>query len=636
MNRTRQTTDKSKNRITALYERLSRDDELAGDSNSIVNQKKMLEDYAKSNGYTDLVHFTDDGYSGGNFDRPGWKEMLRQIEDGSIGAVIVKDMSRVGRDYLQVGFYTEVFFREKGVHFVAISNGVDSDINTSSEFAPFLNIMNEWYLRDCSRKIKAVLQAKGRDGKPITNNPPYGYIKDPEDKNRCDMSKPYEWAGVSVVRMLEKPEYMGDTVNFRTKKLSYKDKTAVKNDSDEIVVFTDTHEAIIDRKTWYMLQELRKTKRRINTEGESNPFVGKIFCADCGGKMHYRNEGKRAGRNWRGLPDGSVRTTPACYNCGNYNNSHDQSGKVCCSHNIQAKVIDQLVIETIQYACKSVRMDERAFVESIRSASEIREQSEAKKLKAALKHQEKRYAELDILLKKVYEDNALGRLPDKRYEMLSAGYEKEQAELEQSIKACREQLTQYDEDTDRTEEFLALVHKYTDITELTPVIINEFVDKILVHKAEKIDGERVMEIEIYLNFIGKVELPAQELTEEELAEIKEKQRLRERNAMYQRRRRAKFMPKTKAIRAKVQEAEIKEALENASAKAEKLLMADNDAHIAEVVAGENKVYVDTGIFPTAERRHMADRVQGNEAEREGKNNFDDHTISAIIKSADMV
>lgn len=636
MNRTRQTTDKSKNRITALYERLSRDDELAGDSNSIVNQKKMLEDYAKSNGYTDLVHFTDDGYSGGNFDRPGWKEMLRQIEDGSIGAVIVKDMSRVGRDYLQVGFYTEVFFREKGVHFVAISNGVDSDINTSSEFAPFLNIMNEWYLRDCSRKIKAVLQEKGRDGKPITNNPPYGYIKDPEDKNRCDMSKPYEWAGVSVVRMLEKPEYMGDTVNFRTKKLSYKDKTAVKNDSDEIVVFTDTHEAIIDRKTWYMVQELRKTKRRINTEGESNPFVGKIFCADCGGKMHYRNEGKRAGRNWRGLPDGSVRTTPACYNCGNYNNSHDQSEKVCCSHNIQAKVIDQLVLETIQYACKSVRMDERAFVESIRSASEIWEQSEAKKLKAALKHQEKRYAELDILLKKVYEDNALGRLPDKRYEMLSAGYEKEQAELEQSIKACREQLTQYDEDTDRTEEFLALVHKYTDITELTPVIINEFVDKILVHKAEKIDGERVMEIEIYLNFIGKVELPAQELTEEELAEIKEKQRLRERNAMYQRRRRAKFMPKTKAIRAKVQEAEIKEALENASAKAEKLLMADNDAHIAEVVAGENKVYVDTGIFPTAERRHMADRVQGNEAEREGKNNFDDHTISAIIKSADMV
>ena len=592
----RQTEEK----ITALYERLSRDDDLTGDSNSILNQKRYLESYAAQRGYTNIVHYTDDGWSGGNFDRPAWKRLVADIEAGKVAHLLCKDLSRIGRNYLQTGFYTEVMFRQNGVHFVAVANNIDSEEQDSGEFAPFLNIMNEWYLRDCSRKIKAVLQAKGRDGKPITNNPPYGYIKDPEDKNRCDMSKPYEWAGVSVVRMLEKPEYMGDTVNFRTKKLSYKDKVAVKNDSDEIVVFTDTHEAIIDRKTWYMVQELRKTKRRINTEGESNPFVGKIFCADCGGKMHYRNEGKRAGRKWRGLPDGSVRTTPACYNCGNYNNSHDQSGKVCCSHNIQAKVIDQFVLETIQYACKSVRMDERAFVESIRSASEIREQSEAKKLKAALKHQEKRYAELDILLKKVYEDNALGRLPDKRYEMLSAGDEKEQAELEQSIKACREQLTQYDEDTDRTEEFLALVHKYTDITELTPVIINEFVDKILVHKAEKIDGERVMEIEIYLNFIGKVELPAQELTEEELAEIKEKQRLRERNAMYQRRRRAKFMPKTKAIRAKVQEAEIKEALENASAKAEKLLMADNDAHIAEVVAGENKVYVDTGIFPTAE------------------------------------
>ena len=296
MNRTRQTTDKSKNRITALYERLSRDDELAGDSNSIVNQKKMLEDYAKSNGYTDLVHFTDDGYSGGNFDRPGWKEMLRQIEDGSIGTVIVKDMSRVGRDYLQVGFYTEVFFREKGVHFVAISNGVDSDINTSSEFAPFLNIMNEWYLRDCSRKIKAVLQAKGRDGKPITNNPPYGYIKDPEDKNH--------W-------------------------------------------LIDEEAAAVVRRIF-----------RMAVEGIGPYQIARILTEEKVERCIIVMRGKRAGRNWRGLPDGSVRTTPACYNCGNYNNSHDQSGKVCCSHNIQAKVIDQLVLETIQYACKSVRMDE--------------------------------------------------------------------------------------------------------------------------------------------------------------------------------------------------------------------------------------------------------------------------------------
>ena len=561
--------------LAAVYLRLSKDDGDKMESDSIRNQRSLIRDFAKQHSEITLVkEYVDDGFSGTNFERPDFQKMMEDARNHKINCIIVKDLSRLGRNYIETGRYLEKIFPVLGIRFIAVNDHYDSADTTNDSdqiIVPFKNLVNDAYCRDISIKIRSQLDIKRKKGLFIGNYAGYGYFKDPEDKNRCDMSKPYEWAGVSVVRMLEKPEYMGDTVNFRTKKLSYKDKVAVKNDSDEIVVFTDTHEAIIDRKTWYMVQELRKTKRRINTEGESNPFVGKIFCADCGGKMHYRNEGKRAGRKWRGLPDGSVRTTPACYNCGNYNNSHDQSGKVCCSHNIQAKVIDQFVLETIQYACKSVRMDERAFVESIRSASEIWEQSEAKKLKAALKHQEKRYAELDILLKKVYEDNALGRLPDKRYEMLSAGYEKEQAELEQSIKTCREQLTQYDEDTDRTEEFLALVHKYTDITELTPVIINEFVDKILVHKAEKIDGERVMEIEIYLNFIGKVELPAQELTEEELAEIKEKQRLRERNAMYQRRRRAKFMPKTKAIRAKVQEAEIKETLENASAKAENCL-----------------------------------------------------------------
>ena len=213
------------NRITALYERLSRDDELAGDSNSIVNQKKMLEDYAESNGYTNTVHFTDDGYSGGNFDRPGWKQMLSRIENGDIGTVIVKDMSRVGRDYLQVGFYTEVFFRERGVRFIAVSNGVDSTNNTSSEFAPFLNIMNEWYLRDCSRKITVVLRAKGKEGKPLTNNPPYGYMKDAEDKNRWIIDEeaaavvrrifamtvegmgPYRIAKILSDEKVEKPSY---------------------------------------------------------------------------------------------------------------------------------------------------------------------------------------------------------------------------------------------------------------------------------------------------------------------------------------------------------------------------------------------------------------------------------------------
>ena len=443
-----------------------------------------MEDYAKNNGYTNTVHFTDDGFSGGSFERPGWKQMLSRIENGDIGTVIVKDMSRVGRDYLQVGFYTEVFFREKGVRFIVVSNGVDSDNNISSEFAPFLNIMNEWYLRDCSRKITAVLRAKGKEGKPLTNNPPYGYMKDAEDrncwiideeaaavvrrifamtvegmgpyriakilsdekvekpsyyqavrgrgcyKNQCDFEHPYAWMGVSIVRMLEKPEHMGDTVNFRSRK---------------------------------------------------------------------------------------------------------QNDKKCSSHCIQEDAVKQFLLETIRYACDSVHMDEEAFMDAMRSASAVRDMGEVKKLKAGLKTREKRISELDMLLKKVYEDNAMGKLPDRRYEMLSSDYEKEQQELEISMQEMREKIAQFEDDTDRTEKFLSLVHKYTDIRELTAPIINEFVDKVLVHKAERIDGERVREIEVFLNFIGKVELPVQELSEKELAERKEKQRLRERNAMYQRR-----------------------------------------------------------------------------------------------------
>ncbi len=642
------------NRITALYERLSRDDELAGDSNSIVNQKKMLEDYAKNNGYTNTVHFTDDGFSGGSFERPRWKQMLSRIENGDVSTVIVKDMSRVGRDYLQVGFYTEVFFREKGVRFIAVSNGVDSDNNTSSEFAPFLNIMNEWYLRDCSRKITAVLRAKGKEGKPLTNNPPYGYMKDEEDKNRwiideeaaavvrrifsmtvegmgpyriakilsdekvekpsyyqavrgrgcyknqCDFEHPYAWMGVSIVRMLEKPEYMGDTVNFCSHKESYKDKKAVRNDSSEILIFRDTHEPIIDRRTWYLVQELRKTVRRINTDGESSPLTGKLFCADCGSKMYYRRAGERAGRDWRGLPNGEVRKTPACFNCGTYNSSRKQNDKKCSSHCIQEDAVKQLLLETIRYACDSVRMDEEAFMEAMRSASEVRDKGEVKKLNADLARKEKRFADLDLLIKKVYEDNAMGRLPDRRYEMLSSDYEKEQQDIEISMKEIREKLMQFEEDTDRTEEFLSLVHKCTDIRELTAPIINEFVDKVLVHKAERNGGERVQEIEVYLNFIGKVELPVQELSEKELAEMKERQRIRERNAMYQRRRRAKFMPKTKAILEKADGEEKERLFAEAQSQAEERLKADDTRHIASVVAGENKIMVESGIFPTKE------------------------------------
>ena len=641
------------NRITALYERLSRDDDLAGDSNSIVNQKKMLEDYAKNNGYTNTVHFTDDGFSGGSFERPGWKQMLSRIENGDIGTVIVKDMSRVGRDYLQVGFYTEVFFREKGVRFIAVSNGVDSSNNTSSEFAPFLNIMNEWYLRDCSRKITAVLRAKGKEGKPITSNPPYGFVKDTEDKNHwlvdeeaaevvrkifrltvegmgpyqiakrlmeekvekpsyyqatrqrgnyqtmCDFETPYNWTGGSVVRILERPEYMGDTVNFRSHKESYKDKKAVKNNSDEILVFQDTHEPIVDRRTWYMVQELRKTVRRVDTNGEGSLLTGKLYCADCGGKMHYRRSTTRAARDWRGIPNGGTERTSAGFNCGTYNSSRKQYKQVCFSHSIKEDTVKQLILETIRYALKSVRMDEAAFIKNMRSASEVRDKGEVKKLKADFSKKEKRFADLDLLIKKVYEDNAMGKLPDRRYEMLSSGYEKEQQELEISMQEIREKLAQFEDDMDRTEEFLSLVRKYTDIQELTPAIVNEFVDKVMVHKIEEIDGERVQEIEIFLNYIGKVELPVQELSEEEMAAEEKKRKRRAYSRAYLKEYRKKHRPEIRRVIEGVREADKQKQMAEAEASADGLLHTDGTEQVAAMVAGENKIIVESSL-PTKE------------------------------------
>ena len=613
----------------------------------------MLEDYAKNNGYTNTVHFTDDGFSGGSFDRPGWKQMLSRIENGDIGTVIVKDMSRVGRDYLQVGFYTEVFFREKGVRFIAVSNGVDSTNNTSSEFAPFLNIMNEWYLRDCSRKITAVLRAKGKEGKPITSNPPYGYVKSPDDKNlwlvdeeaaevvkkifrltvegmgpyqiakrlmaekvekpsyyqatrqrgnfktMCDFETPYNWTGGSVVRILERPEYMGDTVNFRSHKESYKDKKAVKNSSEDILIFQDTHEPIIDRRTWYLVQELRKTVRRVDTSGEGSLLTGKLYCADCGGKMHYRRSTTRAGRDWRGIPNGEVQHTSAGFNCSTYNSSRKKYKQVCCSHSIKEDTVKQLILESIQYALKSVRMDEAAFIKSMRSASEVRDKGEVKKLKTDLAKKEKRFADLDLLIKKVYEDNAMGKLPDRRYEMLSSDYEKEQQEIEISIREIQEKLMQFEEDTDRTEEFLSLVHKYTDIQELTPAIVNEFVDRVLVHKIEETDGDRIQEIEIFLNYIGRVELPAQEISEEEMAEEEKKRKCRQYRREYMKAYREKHRSEIRRVIESANAADKQRQIEEAGQSADELLHTDGMEQIAAMVAGENKVIVES-CLPTKE------------------------------------
>ena len=551
-------TDKGK--ITALYERLSRDDDLTGDSNSIINQKKLLEDYAREHGFTNCVHFTDDGWSGANFERPNWKRMIAGIESGEIGYVLVKDLSRVGRDYLQVGFYTEVMFKERGVRFIAIANGVDSDKRESSEFAPFLNIMNEWYLRDLSRKQKTAIRVKGESGKPTTNCAIYGYKKDPENKyhwlideeaaavvrrifqltiegkgpydiarilfddkidtpavyfgkqnkgvwkSKEEFPNPYNWSGYIVGQILSKPEYMGHTVNFRSHKQSYKDKNAVMNPPEDWLIFENTHEAIVDRETWELAQKLRKTPRRHDTLGEANPLTGLVFCADCGAMMNHRSRG---GTENNPYPSDF-------YDCSTYTLAHQKRTHACCGHYIRSKVLRELILDTIRAASTFAISDRDAFLEKVRSASQLRQAEGAKETKRKLNKEKKRISELDTIIKKLYESFAVGRITGERFDSLLAEYEAEQKALTASVSEMETQMSAFAEDTDRAKQFLELARKYTDFSELTTPMINEFVEKIIVHAPEKIDGDRVQEVEIYLRFIGRFELPVTELTEEEI------------------------------------------------------------------------------------------------------------------------
>ena len=569
--RMKQTEEK----ITALYERLSRDDDNTGDSNSIVNQKKYLESYARQRGYTNCHHYTDDGWSGGNFDRPAWKQLVADIEAGKVAHVIVKDMSRAGRDYLQTGFYTEVFFRQHSVHFVAIANGVDSDDQNSNEFAPFLNIMNEWYLRDLSRKQKTAIRVKGESGKPTTNCAIYGYKKDPENKyhwlideeaaavvrrifhltiegkgpydiarilfddkidtpavyfgkqnkgvwkSKEEFPNPYNWSGYIVGQILSKPEYMGHTVNFRSYKQSYKDKTPIMNPPEEWLIFENTHEAIVDAETWELAQKLRKTPRRHDTLGEANPLTGLVFCADCGAKM--MNHRSRGGTENNPYPSDF-------YDCSTYTLAHQKRTHACSGHYIRSKVLRELILETIRAASTFAISDRDAFLEKVRSASQLRQAEAAKETKRKLNKEKKRISELDTIIKKLYESFAVGRITGERFDSLLAEYEAEQKKLTASVSEMETQMSAFVEDTDRAKQFLELARKYTDFSELTTPMINEFVEKIIVHAPEKIDGDRVQEVEIYLRFIGRFELPVTELTEEEIKrqEFLKKERIRSR------------------------------------------------------------------------------------------------------------
>lgn len=583
-------TKKAENeKITALYERLSRDDEMVGDSNSIVNQKKMLEDYAKQNGYTNIEHFTDDGYSGGSFDRPDWKRMVAGIEDGSIGTVIVKDMSRIGRDYLQVGFYTEIMFKEKEVHFIAIANGVDNQKRESSEFAPFLNIMNEWYIRDSSRKVTTVLRARGMEGKHTTNNAIYGYRKSEEDKNQwvideeaaevvrriyrmslegkgpyeiarilseeqierpsyylakrglgtCrsnnNTATPYVWRGATVRDILSKPEYMGHTVNFRSYKESYKDKRAKKTPKEDWVIFKNTQEAIVSEEMWNKVQELRKTVRRTDTVGEANPFTGLLYCADCGAKMYNHRGGAGRARNWKGELNGKRRPDRDEYNCSTYNLSRQSYDKQCSQHYIRTEVVRKLVLETIKAVSDYVITNEEEFINRIYSTSRDKQKESIRSLKRKIAQDTKRVNELNMLMKKLYEDNISGKLSDKRFEFMLSEFENEQDTLEISMENAKVEIEKYESDTVRADKFIELVKRYTDFSELTTPMLNEFVEKILVHEADYSSGERVQEVEIYLNFIGKFKLPVKEPTAEEIAEHENLKARRAKKAEYNRR-----------------------------------------------------------------------------------------------------
>ena len=574
-------------KITALYERLSRDDDLTGDSNSIINQKKMLEDYAKANGFTNCVHFTDDGWSGGSFDRPSWKRMIEGIEKGEIAAVLVKDLSRVGRDYLQVGFYTEVMFREKGVRFVAITNGVDSDKRESSEFAPFLNIMNEWYIRDCSRKITTVLRARGMSGKHTSNHCIYGYKKDPNDKDHWiideeaaevvrriyrmaiegkgpyeiarilatekverpsyylaqrgmgnhqsnyNAADPYTWRGGTVADILSKQEYMGHTVNFRT----YKDKRVKMTPKEDLVIFENTQEAIIDKETWERVQTLRKTIRRTDSIGKANPLTGLMFCADCGAKM-YNHRGKAGNaRDWAGRPNGKKRPDRDEYNCSRYDLGNQHYDKYCTTHLIRTAVVNELLLEAIKGVCDYALNNEAEFMAQVCSASEDRQEKAARAIRQRKQRNEKRTNELTRLIGKLYEDNVSGRLSDTLFEQMLRDFEAELSDLTEIISQDQQELERISRETINAEKFLSLVRKYTDFSELTPAMINEFVEKILVHQAQGKGASRTQEIEIFFNFVGKVDIPhkAVELTDEEKAALAEQERRRAKKAEYNRR-----------------------------------------------------------------------------------------------------
>ncbi|MCB5653545.1 DUF4368 domain-containing protein [[Ruminococcus] gnavus] len=554
-------------KITPLYERLSRDDELQGESNSISNQKQMLEDFARRNGLPNPTHFTDDGISGTRFDRPGFLAMMEEVEAGRVEAIVIKDMSRLGRDYLKVGQVMEVL-RQRGVRLIAINDGVDS-LKGDDDFTPFRNIMNEFYARDTSRKIRSVFKSKGMSGKHLTGTVIYGYLWDEKREHwlldeeaaevvrrifsltlegygpyqiACKLSAdrieipvvhlarfnegvnrskpvkdPYGWGSSTIVNILKKREYLGHTINFKTRK-HFKDKKSHYVSEDEWTIFENTHEAIIDQQTFDLVQKIRSNVRRYpNGWGEAAPLTGLLYCADCGGKMyvHRTNNGKRISQ----------------YTCSNY--TKVPCGTLCpTQHRINESAVLTLVSDTLRAIAEYSRNDRKEFIHTVQETQVAQQSADIAKKRRRLAAAQKRAGELEKLICKIYEDNALGKLPDARYRALDAQYAKEQDVLEIEIAELEKAVTGYEQSQKSAEKFIALIDKYENFDTLTNTMLNEFVEKILVHeRARKGSQDTTQEIEIYFNFLGRYIPPSLQpvpLTPEEQEELRKKEERKDR------------------------------------------------------------------------------------------------------------
>ena len=557
----------SKRKITALYERLSRDDDQQGESNSIANQKAQLESYAAQQGFPNPVHFTDDGISGTRFDRPGFMALMKEVEAGNVGYLCIKDMSRLGRDYLKVGQIMEIL-RQKGVRLIAVNDGVDS-ARGDDDFTPFRNIMNEYYARDTSRKIRSTFQAKGKTGKHLTGTVIYGYLWNETrdqwivNKEAAEVVKriyqmtidglgPYQiakklseeqvlipsaylaqhgegvnknktfkdiygWGSSTVVEILKKREYLGHTVNFKTRK-HYKDKKSHYVSEDEWTIFENTHEAIIDQQTFDLVQKIRSNVRRYpNGWGETAPLTGLLYCADCGGKMyvHRTNNGKRISQ----------------YTCSQY--SKVPVGVLCkTQHRINESVVLELISELLKAIAEYASHDRAEFIRVVQEAQDSQQTAAVRKKKTRLATAKNRLKELEVLLCKIYEDNILGKLPDSRYATLDAQYGKEQSELTEEISSLEASLSAFEKNKKSAEIFISLIDKYQSFDNLTITMLNEFIDKILVHERDrKGSTQTTQEIEVYFNFVGRFVPPAfgeVELTPEELEELRKREERKDR------------------------------------------------------------------------------------------------------------